>query len=83
MDLEEGKTKLGNRICLAGNVDTANLLISGKPEEVQQSVKECIRKAGKGGGYICMSSNTIHAKVKPENYIAMVDAVRKYGQYPL
>lgn len=83
MDLEEGKTKLGNKLCLAGNVDTAKLLISGKPEEVQESVKECIRKAGNGGGYICMSSNTIHAKINPQNYIAMVEAVRKFGRYPL
>jgi uroporphyrinogen decarboxylase len=64
-------------------LDTANLLITGTTEEVQKSVKECIRKAGKGGGYICMSSNTIHAKVNPEKYIAMVDAVRKFGRYPL
>jgi uroporphyrinogen decarboxylase len=83
MDLGEGKTKLGDRICLTGNVDTADLLISGNYEDVQRYVAECIRKAGKGGGYICMSSNTIHAKVDPEKYIAMVDAVRKFGKYPL
>jgi uroporphyrinogen decarboxylase len=83
MDLGEGKYKIGDKVCLSGNVDNARLLVNGTLEEVQQSVKECIRKAGNGGGYICMSSNTIHAKVNPKLYIAMVDAVRKFGKYPL
>jgi len=30
-----------------------------------------------------MSSNSIHSRVKPENYIAMVEAIHKYGKYPL
>jgi hypothetical protein len=42
-----------------------------------------IRKAGKGGGLICMSSNSVHSGVKPENYVAMVRAIREFGQYPL
>jgi len=46
-------------------------------------VRECIDKAGKGGGYICMSSNTIHGAVNPENYVEMVRAIRDYGKYPL
>jgi uroporphyrinogen decarboxylase len=34
-----------------------------------------------GGGYILSSSNSIHSAVKPENYLAMVDTVKKYGVY--
>ena len=47
------------------------------------SAKEAIRKAGRGGGYICTSSNSIHSGVKPENYAAMVAAIREFGEYPL
>ena len=36
-----------------------------------------------GGGLICMSSNSIHSGVKPENYVAMVKAIREYGKYPI
>ncbi len=46
-------------------------------------VKEAIKKAGYGGGYICMSSNSIHSGVKPENYAAMIKAIREFGKYPL
>ena len=52
-------------------------------EEVRQETKEVIRKAGEGGGLICMSSNSVHSGVKPENYVAMVKAIKEYGQYPL
>ena len=57
------------------------IIESGK--EVKQETKEVIRKAGKGGGFICMSSNSIHSGVNPKNYVAMVEAIREYGSYPL
>lgn len=83
MDLGEVKMKYGDKVCLMGNVDCGELLSRGSKEEVQEAVKDCIRKAGKGGGYICMSSNSIHGAVNPPNYVAMVKAIREYGKYPL
>ncbi len=83
MDLGEAKLKYGSKVCLMGNVDCGNLLSWGTREDVRQAVRECISKAGKGGGYICMSSNTIHGAVNPENYVEMDRAIRDYGRYPL
>lgn len=83
MDMGEAKAKYGHKVCLMGNVDCGPLLTWGTPEEVRQSTKECIRKGGKGGGLICMSSNSIHSGVKPENYVAMVETIHEYGNYPL
>jgi uroporphyrinogen decarboxylase len=83
MDLGETKKKYGSRICLCGNVSVAATLSWDPVEKVRQEVKDCIRKAGYGGGYICMSSNSIHSGVKPENYVAMVKAIREFGRYPL
>ena len=83
MDMGEAKARYGHKVCLMGNIDCGPLLTNGNPDEVRQAVKECIRKGGKGGGLICMSSNSIHSGVKPENYIAMVKAIREYGKYPL
>jgi uroporphyrinogen decarboxylase len=50
---------------------------------VKESVKDTIAQAAPGGGYIISSSNSIHPGCKPENYIAMVEAARKYGKYPI
>ena len=83
MDIGEAKARFGDRVCLCGNVSCAFSLVSGTVEEVREETKEVIRKAGKGGGLICMSSNSIHSGVKPENYAAMVKAIREYGRYPL
>ncbi len=83
LDLGEIKEKYGSRICLMGNVDCAYILTWGTPEEVREDVKRCIRQAARGGGFICMSSNTIHSGVKPENYVEMVKAMREYGKYPI
>ncbi len=83
MDIGEAKAKYGGRVCLIGNIDCGSLLCWGTEEEVRQAVKECIRKAGVGGGLICASSNSIHSGVKPENYVTMVKAIKEYGRYPL
>ncbi len=83
MDLGEVKTKYGDRICLIGNVDCSHLMTWGTTDEVREAVKKCIRQAGKGGGYICTTSNTVHSATKPENYMTMVEAIREYGKYPL
>jgi uroporphyrinogen decarboxylase len=82
MDLGEVRAKFPN-LCLMGNVNCGATLSWKSVEEVRQEVKECIKKAGYGGGYICMSSNTVHSGVKPENYLAMVKAIRDFGKYPL
>ncbi len=83
MDLGEVKEKYGHRVCLVGNVDCAYTLTWGTLEEVREDVKRCIRQAARGGGYICMSSNSIHSAVKAENYVEMVKAVHDYGKYPI
>jgi len=83
MDLGEVKEKYGHRVCLLGNVDCAYTLTWGTLEEVREDVRRCVRQAARGGGYICMSSNSIHSAVKTENYVEMVKAIHEYGKYPI
>ena len=82
LDLATIKRSHGGRICLKGNVDCAGVLPSGAPDEVAAATRECIEAAEANGGYILSSSNTIHRGVKPENYRAMLQALREYGKYP-
>jgi uroporphyrinogen decarboxylase len=76
------KARIGSRVCLKGNVDCTGALCSGTPEEVEAEVRQCMAAGGVGGGLILSSSNTIHRGVKPENYRAMLDALRRHGRYP-
>ena len=76
------KQKYGARVCLKGNVDCTGALCQGTPDEVADEVRQCLRGGAPGGGFILSSSNTIHRGVRPENYRAMLNALREHGQYP-
>jgi uroporphyrinogen decarboxylase len=81
MDLAEVKAKYGARVALKGNVDCAELMSFGTPEEVIESTKEVLRIGMPGGGFILSSSNSIHSTVKPENYAAMLQTWKDNRQY--
>jgi uroporphyrinogen decarboxylase len=83
MDLKVAKEKWGDRICLWGNIDLVQTLPYGTVDEVEAEVKQRIREAGPGGGYICGTANSITGWCKIENVFAMTRAVEKYGHYPL
>ncbi len=83
MDIGEVKQRFGNRVCVLGNIDCSALLSRGTEAEVEAAVKECIRKASPGGGHIICSSNSIHSSVKPQNYLTMINAAKRFGRYPL
>ncbi len=81
MDLEKLKELFGERICFAGSVDCQFTLTGGDPWGATEETRRAIAVLSPGGGHILCSSNSIHAGVKPENYIAMLDAARKFGRY--
>lgn len=78
MTLAAAKAKYGSRIAIKGNVNCKGALCSGTPEQVAAEVRECIAVAGRSG-YVLSSSNTIHRGVKPENYRAMLNALKEFG----
>ena len=81
MDIADVKSKYGDRVAIKGNVDCAELMTFGTPEETVEATKVALRKGMPGGGYICSSSNSIHSGVKPENYLALMQTVRECGLY--
>jgi uroporphyrinogen decarboxylase len=82
MDIYEIKKKIGEKLCLIGNIDV-DLLLRGTPEEVEEDTKKHLKELGPGGGYVLGSSNSIHRTIKAENYRAMLDTALKYGNYPI
>jgi len=81
MSLEYIKKTYGSRVCIKGNVDCAHTLTFGSVSDVVEEVKECMRIAKQGYGYICSSSNSIHSSVRPDVYAAMLGAIKEYGKY--
>ena len=81
MQLSWFKKNYGGRLCLKGNVDCAQTLTFGSVDDTVQETKSCLHTGMPGFGYICSSSNSLHSKVKPENYQAMIDTIHTYGVY--
>lgn len=81
MKLDRIKDQYGGRVCIKGNVDCTGTLVSGSSGEVESAVRECIRMAGGGGGYILSSSNSIHSGVNPENFRVMIESAHRIGRY--
>jgi hypothetical protein len=82
MDIRQVKRSHGDRICLLGNIDL-NLLGLGTPEDVDREVRDLIRDVGPGGGYIVTSGNSLAGYLRPENVLALSQAVQCYGRYPI
>lgn len=83
VDMALVKKKVGNKLCLLGNVDITHVLTAeGTQKDVDNWVNNAIKQAGQGGGYICSATN-MHPGVEPQNLMWMVEACKKYGTYPL
>jgi len=82
MDLGKLKQRYGTRLCFFGGVN-CDTLIEGTPEQVRQEVRDAIHGAARGGGLVVTTSNVLQPGVKLENYLAMRQAVREYGIYPI
>lgn len=80
LDIAEVKRRVGDRVCLWGNI-AINTLSLGTPEDVVREVRERINACAPGGGYIVGSSHTVTSSVQLENLLAMIKATHKYGKY--
>jgi len=67
------------KIVLIGNVATS-LFVSGSREEIENSVKECIRTAAPGGAYILSSGCELPYNATVERTRFFIEAARKYGR---
>lgn len=78
--LSNAKERIGDSVCLKGNID-AILLERESPSNVERMVKECIDSAAHGGGYILSPVDQPTPKTPIENMTAFVKAGEKYGRY--
>jgi hypothetical protein len=80
----ELKRSFGQRVVFwGGGVDTQHTLPFGTPEEVRQEVRERIQNFGPGGGFVFNPIHNVQPQTPVENLLAMFQALREFGQYPL
>lgn len=83
IDTKELKARFGDKITFWGAVDTQRVLPFGTEQDVENEVKKRINDLGPGGGLVVASVHAIQPDVPPQNIVAMAEATRKFGNYPL
>ncbi len=77
------KARFGGRVTFWGGIDTQRVLPSGSVADVEAEVRRRIIDLGPGGGFVVASVHNIQPDVPPENIVAMAEAARLHGRYPL
>ena len=84
VDLSFAKSIIEPFMPVVGNVDPVDCLVLGTPEEVEEGVKEAIRKGYDAQhGYILASGCDLNLGVPLENLYAFMAAARKHGSFPI
>ncbi len=81
-DMGAVKREYGRRLSFLGGVDIKQAM-TGSEEEIVAEVWRRIESLADGGGYILAPSNHLQPDVPPQNVIALFQAARAYGRYPL
>jgi uroporphyrinogen-III decarboxylase len=84
MDLRTLKRRYGDRVLFNGAIDSQQVLIEGTPASVRAAVREVLAIMAPGGGYVAGASHDYLLEETPvENVVAMFNAVREFGRYPV
>ena len=77
--MAKAKERVGDRVCLKGNVDPVGTLLQGTPEAVEAECRAIIAAAGRGGGLILSSGCQIPRDTTVENVHALTAAAERWG----
>jgi len=82
LDMARLKRDYGDRLALWGGINIETLH-DGTPQDNRRDVLYALKHAASGGGLILGTSNSVSFGSKYENYMAAVEAWRRYGHYPV
>jgi uroporphyrinogen decarboxylase len=81
MDIAYVKEKYGERLTIAGNIDSSRTLPYGSPEDVEKEVRETMKIAKPGGRYILASDHSLHDGIPVENIKRLFKTGLETGVY--
>ncbi|HWT81343.1 MAG TPA: uroporphyrinogen decarboxylase family protein [Candidatus Methylomirabilis sp.] len=83
MDSVRLKREFGKDLTFWGGGCDPVIMGTGTVQQVRDEVKRRIHDLAPGGGFVFGSVHNIQANVPPENIVAMFDAARDLGSYPI
>jgi uroporphyrinogen decarboxylase len=81
VDMAEAKRRVGNKLCLKGNINTTEFMLTAAPEEVEVKCKKLIDDAAKDGGFILSTGDQCGRDTPDANLFKMAETAKTYGAY--
>jgi uroporphyrinogen decarboxylase len=72
-DIGAARERVGDRVCLQGNMDPT--LLNASPERIREEVAQILASFGEGSGHVFNLGHGITPGINPDHVAAMVDAV--------
>ena len=72
-DIGEARTRVGDKVCLQGNMDPT--LLNASPERIRTEVGQILNSFGEGSGHVFNLGHGVTPGINPEHVAAMVNAV--------
>ena len=72
-DIGAARERVGDRVCLQGNMDPT--LLNASPERIREEVAQILTSFGEGSGHVFNLGHGITPGINPDHVAAMVDAV--------
>jgi len=80
--LAEVKARVGDRICLKGNLDDMAFLSLEPEETVRAAAEDCIAQAAEGGGYILSGTDAgVYTPQWVKSFLTMAEIAREHGYH--
>lgn len=83
IDLANIKSQYGDKLVLAGNLDTTEILRQSDLNLVRKDVERCIKQGAPGGGYLFSSSNSLFEGHDVKAIREAYHFAKKIGEYPI
>ena len=80
MDMKTTKAAVDGRMCICGNVDNGVLILE-TPQFIYNEAAKILNECKDGGGIILGASNAVVKETPKENYLAVIEAWKDFGQY--
>jgi len=81
VDIAEAKRRVGGKLCIKGNINTFDFMMTATPDQVREKCKRLIDAAGPGGGFVLSTGDQCGRDTPHANLFAMVEVASTYGKY--
>lgn len=81
VDIAEIKKRYGSRICLKGNLNTFEFMLTATSAQVEEKAKRLIDDCAPGGGFVLSTGDQCGRDTPDANLFKLVEVAKTYGRY--